>query len=42
MPIKGVILIFVIAVVIEQGYGGSYASLTAGRILDAYYADWAN
>ncbi len=27
----------VIAVVIEQGYTGGYASLTAGRILQAYY-----
>ena len=27
----------VIAVVIEQGYAGSYASYTAGKILDAYY-----
>ena len=27
----------VIAVVIEQGYAGSYASYTAGKILDAFY-----
>ena len=27
----------VISVVIEQGYTGGYASLTAGRILEAYY-----
>ncbi len=27
----------VISVVIEKGYTGGYASLTAGRILDAYY-----
>ncbi len=28
----------VISVVIEQGYSGGYASLTAARILEAYYA----
>jgi cell division protein FtsI/penicillin-binding protein 2 len=27
----------VISVVIEKGYTGGYAALTAGRILEAYY-----
>ena len=27
----------VISVVLEQGYMGGYAALTAGRILEAYY-----
>jgi penicillin-binding protein 2 len=27
----------IISVVLEQGYGGSYASLTAARILEQYY-----
>jgi penicillin-binding protein 2 len=27
----------IVSVVLEQGYGGSYASLTAARILEQYY-----
>lgn len=27
----------IVAVVLEQGYGGSYASLTAARVLETYY-----